>query len=172
TSNLRFSLKRFHFEPQGDCAVSYLPLSHITARHLDYAYVCNGLSIAYCPRMEDLTEGLLEAHPTFFVGVPRVYEKVRQKVEQKAASGLKNKIYKWAIEVGRRHLPEVLAGRTPSSLSWKLANLLLYAKIRDGFGGRVRAFCSGGAPLGRDLATWYACVGIRLHEGYGWTETS
>jgi long-chain acyl-CoA synthetase len=74
--------------------------------------------------------------------------------------------------VGRSHIDETLAGRIPMSRSWKLANRLVFRKIREGMGGRVQIFISGGAPLGRDLAQWYAWVGIRIHEGYGLTETS
>src|SRR5262249_16084833 len=81
-------------------------------------------------------------------------------------------IYQWALSVGRTSRSEILAARTPSSLDWKLANLLVYSKVRAGMGGRAEIFISGGAPLGRELAEWYADIGIRIHEGYGLTETS
>jgi long-chain acyl-CoA synthetase len=81
-------------------------------------------------------------------------------------------IYNWALSVGRTHKSEILAGETPTSAGWRLANKLVFSKIRAGMGGNVETFISGGAPLGRELAEWYACVGIRIHEGYGLTETS
>ena len=84
----------------------------------------------------------------------------------------KRAIYRWALSVGRAHQPEILAGKRPTSLAWKLANKLVFSPVHAGMGGRAQVFISGGAPLGRELADWYATVGIRIHEGYGLTETS
>ena len=155
-----------------DLLISYLPLSHITARHVDYMMFKLGVTIAYCPRIEDIIQALLELRPTVFVGVPRVYEKIRAQVEGRASSGLKRRLYQWALGVGRRQEADTLAGRRPSSLSWALAEKLLFSRVRQGLGGRIRVFISGGAPLGRELAEWFAWIGIRIHEGYGLTETS
>jgi len=119
-----------------------------------------------------LPDYLTEVRPTIFVGVPRVYEKIRDKVRKEASKGLKRSVYEWAMRVGRAHRDQILAGKRPGSLSWKLADSVLYSKIRAALGGRVQIFVSGGAPLGRDLAEWFADVGIRIHEGYGLTETS
>ena len=74
--------------------------------------------------------------------------------------------------MGRRHRPETVTGKTPRTAAWRVADRLVYSKIRAGMGGCVETFISGGAPLGRELAEWYADVGIRIHEGYGLTETS
>jgi long-chain acyl-CoA synthetase len=104
--------------------------------------------------------------------VPRVYEKVHTQVDLKASKFPKKQIYRWALRVGRANRDSILIGKTPTSPAWKLANKLVYSKIREGIGGRVSIFISGGAPLGRQLAEWYADVGIRIHEGYGLTETS
>lgn len=169
-SNLACSLQGFDLAP-GDVSISYLPLSHITARHLDFAMLNLGVTVAYVPVIEHLPQVLLEVRPTIFVGVPRLYEKVHGQVELKA-KGLKKKIYRWSLQVGRAHNREVLAGKIPGSVTWKIANRLVYAKVRAGMGGAVRIFISGGAPLGTKLAQWYADVGIRIHEGYGLTETS
>jgi long-chain acyl-CoA synthetase len=171
-SNIQCSMLGFDLHA-GHISVSFLPLCHITARHVDFALLYHGVTLAYCPFIDRLPASLLEVRPTIFVAVPRVYEKIYAQAEQKAANGFpKRLIFDWALSVGRRHEPQVLAGKTPTSPSWKLANQLVFSKIREGLGGRVEAFISGGAPLGRELAEWYAAAGIRIHEGYGLTETS
>jgi long-chain acyl-CoA synthetase len=166
-----FSLRGFDITP-GQVSLSFLPLCHITARHVDFSLIYHGVTLAYCPFMDRLPASLLEVRPTFFVAVPRVYEKIYAQAEQKAKGFPKRVIFDWALRVGQAHKPEILAGRTPASRSWKLANRLVFSKIREGLGGRVKTFVSGGAPLGRELAEWFATVGIRIHEGYGLTETS
>ena len=103
--------------------------------------------------------------------MPRVYEKVYNQVQNKA-HGVKRALIQWALRVGAANRETILRGETPASFSWKLADALVFSKIREGLGGRARVFVSGGAPLGKEIATWYADVGIRIHEGYGLTETS
>jgi len=170
-SNISYSLLHFSMSP-GKVSISFLPLCHITARHVDFAMLYHGVTLAYCPFLDRLPSALQELRPSLFVAVPRVYEKIYAQAELKAQTGVKHAIYTWALSVGRKNKPEILAGRTPTSPSWKLANKLVYSKIREGMGGKVEVFISGGAPLGRELAEWYASVGIRIHEGYGLTETS
>ena len=170
-SNIRCSLLGFNMRP-GLVSVSFLPLCHITARHVDFSLLYHGVTLAYCPFIESLPEALLEIKPTLFVAVPRVYEKIYAQAERQAQGFPKRTIYDWALAVGREHKPEILAGKIPTSRSWRLAYKLVFSKIRAGMGGRVETFISGGAPLGRELAEWYATVGIRIHEGYGLTETS
>lgn len=171
TSNLRCSLLGFDMHA-GLVSVSFLPLCHITARHVDFSMIYHGVTLAYCPFIEQLPQALQEVRPSVFVAVPRVYEKIYAQAVHKAQGFPKHAIFNWALSIGERHKPEILAGKTPSSLDWKLANKLVFSKIRQGMGGRVETFISGGAPLGRELAEWYATVGIRIHEGYGLTETS
>jgi long-chain acyl-CoA synthetase len=170
-SNIACSLLDFDMRP-GLVSVSFLPLSHVTARHVDLALFYHGVTLAYCPFIEHLPQTLLEVRPTLCVSVPRVYEKIYAKTETTARGFPKRAIYRWALSVGRAHKPEILAGGIPTSPSWKLANKLVFSKIRAGMGGNVETFISGGAPLGRELAEWFATVGIRIHEGYGLTETS
>ncbi len=170
-SNIVCSLLGFDVFP-GQISISFLPLSHVTARHVDLSMLYHGVTLAYCPFLEDLPQALLEVRPTVCVSVPRVYEKIYAKTEMQASGFPKSSIYRWALSIGRANKPAVLAGQTPGSFSWKLANRLVFSKIREGLGGRVETFISGGAPLGRELAEWFATVGIRIHEGYGLTETS
>jgi long-chain acyl-CoA synthetase len=170
-SNIACSLEGFDMQP-GDTSVSFLPLSHVTARHVDLALLYHGVTLAYCPLIEQLPRALVEVRPTIFVAVPRVYEKIYDQVGHRTKKFPKNAIYQWALSVGRAHKPDILAGKSPTSLRWRLADKLVYSQVRAALGGRVRIFISGGAPLGRELADWYATVGIRIHEGYGLTETS
>ena len=169
-SNINFSLSEFDIG-RGAMSISFLPLSHVTARHVDFAMLYHGVTLAYVSLIEQLPQALVEVRPTIFVGVPRVYEKVHTQVDIKA-TGFKKSIYRWALDTGRRNRAEILRGGTPQSLPWKICNRLVYEKLRAGMGGRAELFISGGAPLGRELAEWYADMGIRIHEGYGLTETS
>lgn len=163
--------KQAEWEP-GDVYLSFLPLSHVTARHVDYVCYLDGVTIVYCAVFDQLPQMLQDAKPTIIVSVPRVYEKVRQEAERRAGHGLKRKIFDWALHVGERHKEEIARGETPKSSAWKLADKLVYSKIRQGFGGRSRAYFSGGAPLGKDMAEWFCSMGIPIMEGYGLTETS
>jgi len=171
-SNISCSLEGFALREGEEVSVSFLPLSHVTARHVDFALLYRGVILAYCPDITELPKVLTEVQPSIFVAVPRVYEKIRQQVILKTASFPKNAIYRWALKVGRAHRAEVLAETQPGALSWKIANRLVFSKVRVGMGGKAEEFISGGAPLGRELAEWYADIGIRIHEGYGLTETS
>ena len=171
-SNIACSMEAFGFGTKQEVSVSFLPLSHVTARHVDFALLYRGVSLAYCPDISQLATALSEVRPDIFVAVPRVYEKIRQQVILKTTGFPKNAIYRWALSVGRKHRAEILAGTRPSAFSWQLSNRLVFSKVRAGMGGKAYEFISGGAPLGRELAEWYADIGIPIHEGYGLTETS
>jgi len=171
-SNINVTTDPLGFDDTDSC-ISFLPLSHVTARHLDYALMCYGTKLAYCPKFDLLPAAMKAVKPTIFVAVPRVYEKIREAVEGKsAASAVKSRILSWAMKMGNKHRAETLRGKTPTALDAKIANKLVYSKIREAFGGRVKVFISGGAPLGMDTAGWFADAGIRIFEGYGLTETS
>jgi len=171
-SNQNYAGMEFNFNAKDSC-ISFLPLSHITARALDYVMYMNGAQVAYCSQFDKLPIAMKQIKPTVLVGVPRVYEKIRQAVEAKSAvSPVKKRILAWAVKLGGRYRDVAYGGRKPTAGLWKLANKLVYSKVMEAFGGRVRVFVSGGAPLGIDTANWFASVGIALWEGYGLTETS
>jgi long-chain acyl-CoA synthetase len=171
-TNQNICVADFGFDSTDSC-ISFLPLSHITARALDYVMYNHGAQVAYCSKFDKLPKAMREIRPTVIVGVPRVYEKIRQEVErQSSLSPVKKRILAWAIGLGHAHRETVYDGRKPTSPIWKLAAKLVYSKVSAAFGGRVRIFVSGGAPLGIDTAVWFASAGIALWEGYGLTETS
>jgi long-chain acyl-CoA synthetase len=166
--NLNFAPVGFYFDST-DALISFLPLSHVTARALDYIMYSFGVQVAYCSKFDKLPEAMRKIRPTVFVGVPRVFEKIRDEVLRQAGlSPIKKRLLSWAIGIGSGHRDTVYDGRRPASILWKL----VYSKVREAFGGRVRIFVPGGAPLGIDTAKWFASVGIALWEGYGLTETS
>jgi long-chain acyl-CoA synthetase len=170
-SNVCVSLQGFPISGQ-DINLSFLPLSHITARHVDYAMYYHGVTVAYCPFIDELPVALKEVRPTVMVAVPRVFEKIQKQTQLATKSGVKHTIYKKALQIGRAYRDVILTGKTPAAPEWKMADRLVFSQVRKALGGRVGIYISGGAPLGRDLAEWYADIGIRIHEGYGLTETS
>ncbi|MGD0730694.1 MAG: long-chain fatty acid--CoA ligase [Terracidiphilus sp.] len=171
-ANQNYAAAEFDFNSTDAC-ISFLPLSHITARALDYVMYYYGAQVAYCSKFDSLPLAMREVRPTVIVGVPRVFEKIRQEVERRAAlSPVKRRLFAWAVGVGAGHRDKVYCGQRSASLVWKVANKLVYSKVSEAFGGRVRIFVVGGAPLGIDTANWFASVGIALWEGYGLTETS
>jgi long-chain acyl-CoA synthetase len=171
-SNIAHSMEAFSLGAKDEVSISFLPLSHVTARHVDFALLYRGVALAYCPDLSRLAQILTEVQPNIFIAVPRVYEKIRQQVILKSVGFPKSAIYRWALSVGRAHRAETLAQTRPPTLSWKIADKLVFSKVRKGTGGKAEEFISGGAPLGRELAEWYADIGIPIHEGYGLTETS
>jgi long-chain acyl-CoA synthetase len=154
-------------------ALSFLPLAHSLERTVDYVYFASGVAIAYAESVQTVAQNLLEVRPQVFASVPRVYEKVRAKVLEnvEAAGGLKKRLFDWALATGTRALPRRLAFEEPG-FAVRLADRLVFAKIRARLGGRFEYAISGGAPLGKDLAEFFWAAGIPLLEGYGLTETS
>ena len=154
-------------------ALSFLPLSHSFERMVDYCYFHAGCTIAYAENIQTVAQNFLEVRPHLFVAVPRVYEKVQARVLENAAkaSPLKQKIFNWAMGVGRAALPDILAGRS-TGLQYALADKLVFSKIKERLGGRFQFAMSGGAPLSRDVAEFFWSAGIRIYEGYGLSETS
>ena len=160
-----------------DIELSFLPLSHVYERIFDYTAIFHGVTIAYLEKIEDAAKALLEVHPTIAAAVPRVFEKMYANILAKGheEKGMKRRIFDWAIHIALQAARWKSYDEKPSvalRLKWNLANRLVYAKIREGVGGRLRFFYSGGAPLERGLAEFFWAVGIRLYQGYGLTESS
>ncbi len=176
-SNVRGGLERV---PVYDhyVSLSFLPLSHVLERTAGYYMpLCVGSTIAYAEDLSTLPENLLEVRPHFMVSVPRVYERVYDRIMETVNSGskIKKNIFYWARNVGRENARLLAEKKKPAGLfklKYKIADRLVLKKIRDRFGGRLVFCISGGAPLGRELAEFFNGMGVRVLEGYGLTETS
>lgn len=160
-----------------DTVLSFLPLSHVLERMVTFAYIFKGCTIAHAESLDTVARNLLEVRPHIMVGVPRVFEKMYAKIMDNVlvSSGLKRKIFYWAMNAGKtwsqRKIAKQRIGRW-MRLKRKLAHKLVYAKIIEKTGGRVRFFVSGGAPLSKDIAEFLYAAGLVIMEGYGLTETS
>jgi long-chain acyl-CoA synthetase len=158
---------------KGDTTLSFLPLSHVFERMVDYLYWDVGATTAYAESVDKVADYLGEVRPMIAVSVPRLFEKIFARVV--GATGLKAKIVAWARGVGEGVADVRLAGGTPSAMQniqYRLADKLVFSKLRERTGGRVRNFVSGGAPLSADVAKFFYAAGLPVYEGYGLTETS
>ncbi|MBI2060555.1 MAG: long-chain fatty acid--CoA ligase [Nitrospirae bacterium] len=160
---------------EGDSNLLFLPLAHSFARSEEYAGIHLGYETWYAENIDKVGENLMESHPTIFASVPRVYEKVYGKVlAGAAASPAKKKIFDWAVAVGTE-VSRRIQKKEPIPLSLglqkKLAHKLVFSKLHEKLGGRIRFCISGGAPLSREIAEFFHAAGILVIEGYGLTET-
>jgi long-chain acyl-CoA synthetase len=171
-SNVVAGLADFDIGP-ADIALSFLPLSHVLQRMVDYAMFARGCTIAYVPAIDEVGAAFRAVRPTVAVGVPRIFEKLYARIL--AATGPRRKLVFWARAISLGWAGRRLAGkrvRLGLRLAHALADRLVYAKIRASLGGRMRIFISGSAPLAPQLARFFYGVGLPVYEGYGLTETS
>lgn len=156
-----------------DLALEFLPLCHVFERMLSYLYMYVGVSKAYCS-VQHVADLLAEVKPTVFASVPRLFEKIHDKIQGKVAEApaIRRALFNWALNQGMKAYPERLAGREPGGLAYNLAEKLVLSKVREGLGGRVRLCISGGAPLPQFVGEFLHAIGIWVIEGYGLTETS
>ncbi len=176
-SNVTDTCANVKFEAKSDIAISFLPLAHVYGRMLDYAYIFHGITIAYVEAVEHVAQALLEIHPTLLAAVPRVFEKIYTRVMEQGSklTGYKRKIFDWAMEVASRSALWRSGEKNTSSqvkLAWGLADKLVYSKIREGTGGKLRLVFSGGAPLAKEFAEFFWAIGVPIYQGYGLTETA
>jgi long-chain acyl-CoA synthetase len=160
-----------------DTALSVLPLSHVLERLAMYMYIHHGMRVFYAESMDKLGENFREVHPTIFIGVPRLFEKIYQRIEEKAIAGGRAQaaMLGWAVRTGKAHAQLSLKReRIPRRLALKyaLASRLVFARWREGLGGRIRFFIAGGAALPEDIGHIFAGAGMQIIQGYGLTETS
>jgi long-chain acyl-CoA synthetase len=160
-----------------DTVLSFLPLSHVLERMVTFTYIYKGCTIGYAECIDTVAQNLLEIRPHIMVSAPRVFEKIYAKVIDAvlAGSGLKRRIFFWALKTGKSVSRSKLAGRPVGGgleFKRKIAHKLVFHKILAKTGGRVRFFVSGGAPLSQDIAEFFHALGLIILEGYGLTETS
>lgn len=161
-----------------DLFLSFLPLSHVFERMAGYYLpLTAGSEIAYAESIEKVASNLMEIKPTVMTAVPRLFERIYSKVRKSvdASPEKKQKIFNWAISIGEEfHIAKKTENGVPIGLKLKhkLADKLVFGKIRETTGGNLRFFVSGGAALARELGVFFEAVGILILEGYGLTESS
>jgi long-chain acyl-CoA synthetase len=160
-----------------DVALSFLPLCHIFERTGDYWFFLTGTSIAYVDSFDLVPIAMAEVQPTIAMSVPRLYEKMYARVLENALSGgaVRKRLFFWARAVAERFADLRLAGREASGLlTWQyaLAHKLVFSRLQQRTGGRLRYFVSGGAPLAPEINKFFYAAGLTILEGYGLTETS
>lgn len=160
-----------------DVALTFLPLSHAFERMTLYTYLYYGVTVVFAESSETLARDLRTAKPTLMTGVPRVFEKIHARVldNVKATSAFRQRLFHWAVDVGLSHMKATHNGRPvsmPARLKHQMADRLVFQRIRERTGGRLRFLVSGSAPLQPAIAEFFFAVGLPLLEGYGLTETS
>jgi len=161
-----------------DVLLSFLPLSHILERTAGYYMtIRNGALMAFADSIEKVAENMIEVQPTVMVSVPRLFEKIYHRIFENAHQmpSVKKALFHWAVDIGKKYVAATYIQKQPSTLlnlKYALADRLIFSKIRARFGGKMKLFCSGGAPLDKTINEFFWVIGIPIFEGYGLTETS
>ncbi len=170
------AMESTHLMSSDDVQYLWLPMSHSFGKVLMAGHIASGSVCAIDGRIPKLVDNLAVVKPTIMAAVPRIFEKVYNKIMEGAKQGgLKQAIFEWAIGVGKQGSKLRQEGKEPGgmlALKLKLAEKLVFSKIKARFGGRVRYFISGSAPLSREIAEFFHSCGILILEGYGLTESS
>ena len=175
-ANLEAMVQIFKVD-QDDTALSLLPLCHGFERLVAYIYLSQGVSMIFAESLETVGRDIKAVRPTVMTGVPRLYQKLHARImaSGREGSAIKRAIFSWAVGVADARGRAFAAGRAPSpwlALQVRVADALVFQKIRAGLGGRFRFAASGSAPLGETLGRFFYGIGLPLIEGYGLTETS
>ncbi|WP_396127779.1 AMP-dependent synthetase/ligase [Curtobacterium sp. 320] len=152
----------------------FIPMAHVFARFIAVMSVSAGVLVGHEPDTKDLMHAVSTFRPSFLLAVPRVFEKIYNSAEQKADLGGKGRIFRAAAKTAVAHSEALASGKVPLGLAlrFKLFDRLVYAKLRDAMGGRVRYAVSGSAPLSPRLSHFFRSIGVLILEGYGLTETT
>jgi long-chain acyl-CoA synthetase len=172
-SNILSASKRLPPMENKNKALSFLPLCHIFERIIIYMYYYSRVEIYFAESLETISENLNEIKPFYMTAVPRLIEKIFDKIESKAEElkGIKKSLYKWSISIADRFDIEK-QNRIFYNIKLKIARFLVFSKWKSAFGGKLELICSGSAPLQPRLAKIFTAAGIQIMEGYGLTETS
>src|SRR5215831_12519780 len=162
---------------EGEVALTFLPFSHILERTTIYMYLYAGVSVYYAESIETVARDLAEVRPHFMTSVPRLFEKIQARAMEKAEEkGEKQAaIARWAVGVAKEWAQSASEGQGAGlflNIKHKIADALVYSKLREALGGRVRALVSGGAPLAPEIAQLFYGAGMPIYQGYGLTESS
>ena len=177
-TNTRYLTEQSGAIDENDVVLSFLPLSHILERTAGYYMtIRNGALLTFADSIEKVPENMMEIQPTVMVSVPRLFEKIYHRIFENAHQmpSVKKALFHWAVEVGKQYVAATYIHKQPSSLlniKYALADKLIFSKVRARFGGRMKLFCSGGAPLDKNINEFFWVIGIPIFEGYGLTETS
>ncbi len=172
-SNINDSLPAFTFAQVGSKALSFLPLNHIFERMVTYVYIYSGVCIYYAESMDTIGLNLKEVHPLVFTTVPRLLEKVYERIMNTAMDlkGIKRMLFFWALDLGKQYDNSIPGSPWYRFQLW-LANKIIFSKWREALGGNVKAIVVGSAACQERLVRIFCAAGIVIMEGYGLTETS
>ncbi|WP_462222130.1 AMP-dependent synthetase/ligase [Ferruginibacter sp.] len=173
-TNVIHAKNTFPFEDNPTAkALSFLPLNHIFERMVSYIYITSGISIYYAESLETIAENLREVKPNLFTTVPRLLEKVYEKIMEKGAAltGVKRKLFDWAVDLGSKY-DNLKSGGAWYNMQLAMANKIIFNKWREGLGGNIECIITGGAACQVRLLRVFNAAQIPIYEGYGPTENS
>ena len=177
-TNTRYLTEQSGVIDKHDIMLSFLPLSHILERTAGYYLtIYNGAMLAFADSIEKVPENMDEIRPTVMICVPRLFEKIYHRIFENVHQmpAAKKALFHWAVDIGKKYVAATYINKQPSkilNLEYAVADHLIFSKIRARFGGNMKLFCCGGAPLDKTINEFFWVIGIPIFEGYGLTETS
>ncbi|MSN27263.1 MAG: AMP-binding protein [Geobacter sp.] len=177
-TNIQYLTEQAGVITEDEVLLSFLPLSHILERTAGYYMtIFNGALLAFADSIEKVPENMIEVRPTLMVSVPRLFEKIYHRIYENAHQMpvIKRNLFHWAVDIGKKFVEaKYLHKQVPALLGFKysIADRLVFSKVRAKFGGNMKLFCCGGAPLDKTINEFFWVIGIPIFEGYGLTETS